>query len=246
MQNEIKDDQKMSINIEKLHNQVKSEILADEKYWRENSAKMRAIEQKVATYEDFRQIVLASHLRPLDKGESLRDNKNKETSTNKVWNSLATNSNSSSSHSNSTLTNNSSDLAIRRNNLINTVPRNGLEFAKLWRQCEENFDDEETRWQFLVNIGLKRLQELLDHQGDLLGKFLCLFSNKVLKSEAEANEDDVKFIVELLRIFSRSKRFVLNYSFLSKNEHEACQMVFKYLEDNGIKDIDDFKKSYSK
>lgn len=78
-------EEKMNINKEQIQNQVKREILLEEKYWRENSAKLRAVEQRVPTYEDFRQMVLASHLKPLDKGESIRDNKKNIN----IWNSLA-------------------------------------------------------------------------------------------------------------------------------------------------------------
>ena len=43
-----------SINFEKLEAQLSTAVDADEKYWRENDAKLRAVNQKVATYEEFR------------------------------------------------------------------------------------------------------------------------------------------------------------------------------------------------
>ena len=43
-----------SINFDKLEEELQSAVDADAKYWRENDAKFRAIEQKVATYDDFK------------------------------------------------------------------------------------------------------------------------------------------------------------------------------------------------
>ena len=43
-----------SINFDKLEKELQSAVDADAKYWRENDAKFRAIEQKVATYDDFK------------------------------------------------------------------------------------------------------------------------------------------------------------------------------------------------
>ena len=39
-------------------------VVADERYWRENDAKFRAVAQH-ASYDQFEQIVKASHLKPL-------------------------------------------------------------------------------------------------------------------------------------------------------------------------------------
>lgn len=42
----------MDFNI--LEKDLETAIAADEKYYRENSAKFRAVEQKVASYDEFR------------------------------------------------------------------------------------------------------------------------------------------------------------------------------------------------
>ena len=42
------------IDIKRLERELVSAVEADKKYWRENDAKFRAINQKVATYEEFR------------------------------------------------------------------------------------------------------------------------------------------------------------------------------------------------
>lgn len=42
------------INFEILEKELGDAMAADEKYERENKAKFRAVEQKVATYDEFR------------------------------------------------------------------------------------------------------------------------------------------------------------------------------------------------
>ena len=46
------------INLGKLERELASAIEADRKYSRENDAKFRAVAQRVATYEEFRQVEL--------------------------------------------------------------------------------------------------------------------------------------------------------------------------------------------
>jgi hypothetical protein len=43
-----------SINFDKLEKELEAAVESDNRYWRENDAKFRAINQKVATYEEFR------------------------------------------------------------------------------------------------------------------------------------------------------------------------------------------------
>ena len=55
------------IDFSKLEKELAAAVEADAKYQRENDAKFRAVEQRVGSYEEFRDIVAASHLKPLDK-----------------------------------------------------------------------------------------------------------------------------------------------------------------------------------
>ncbi|XP_059127886.1 coiled-coil domain-containing protein 103 isoform X2 [Peromyscus eremicus] len=55
-----------AINFKTLEKELQAALAADEKYKRENAAKLRAVEQRVPSYEEFRGIVLASHLKPLE------------------------------------------------------------------------------------------------------------------------------------------------------------------------------------
>ena len=42
------------IDFNKLERELEAAVESDERYWRENDAKMRAVEQRVETYEQFR------------------------------------------------------------------------------------------------------------------------------------------------------------------------------------------------
>jgi len=42
------------IDFNKLEIELASAVEADQRYWRENDAKLRAVQQKVATYDEFR------------------------------------------------------------------------------------------------------------------------------------------------------------------------------------------------
>ena len=52
--------------LESLANDLSKVIKSDEVYWRQNDAKFRALAQN-ATYDQFEEIVKASHLKPLGK-----------------------------------------------------------------------------------------------------------------------------------------------------------------------------------
>ena len=55
------------IDFRKLEKELALAVEADAKYDRENSAKFRAVEQRVGSYEEFRDIVSAAHLKPLER-----------------------------------------------------------------------------------------------------------------------------------------------------------------------------------
>lgn len=48
------DDDDKAIDFRKLEKELDSAVEAEAKYWRENDAKFRAVNQKVASYDEFR------------------------------------------------------------------------------------------------------------------------------------------------------------------------------------------------
>ena len=63
------------INFSKLRKNFISAQHADEKYSCENDAKFRAVHQNVKSYDEFRDIVAASHLQPLDRKDVIGSDK---------------------------------------------------------------------------------------------------------------------------------------------------------------------------
>ena len=241
--------EKISINIDKIQNEVKNAVNAEQRYWTENDAKMRAIAQHVPTYEDFRQIVLASHLKPLDKGESLKDNITKG---NKVWNSVAETSKTGGPGTNM-LTD--EELArLDKQNLIKSKPKNNLEFLKIWRTLEEMRDDD-AKWAFIKGLDENSMHQLCQLNGELLGKFLILFRDKIKQIEEQnAGGDDAQIqvfsniIAAMLQQFTKCNRFELNRMFLKKDEIDACKNVLKFVKKSELLSESDFvqlEKSYS-
>ncbi|KAK7944307.1 hypothetical protein WMY93_000035 [Mugilogobius chulae] len=55
------------IDFRALEKELRGSLRSEEKYQRENAAKLRAVNQRVGSYDEFRSLVLASHLKPLEK-----------------------------------------------------------------------------------------------------------------------------------------------------------------------------------
>ena len=58
-------------SLDQVETELNSMLAQDRSYWRENDAKFRAVAQN-ATYEQFEDIVKASHLKPLEKTDKSR------------------------------------------------------------------------------------------------------------------------------------------------------------------------------
>jgi coiled-coil domain-containing protein 103 len=225
--------EKFTFDKEQIQNQVKNEVLAEEKYWQKNSAKMRAVEQRVPTYEDFRQMVLASHLKPLEKGESIRDNKNKTN----TWNSLACSNNIDLNYE-ILLKESNLELEKQLNALINTKPKTSLEFTKIWRQIEEKHTDE-IKWNFLDNLGADSIKQIfsVEINGDMLGKFITLFEKKLDELITSEDKIDKSIIIKhldlifnLLNCFTRCNRFKLNLMFLKDSELNSFKKIVNFFD----------------
>jgi hypothetical protein len=237
----MNEEDKLVIDIAKIQSHVQRECLVEERYQRENSAKFRAIEQKVPTYEDFRQIVLASHLKPLEKGETLAKVKIKNMNT---WNTAKNQSTSGESDSNIK----NENIYDNKEKLLELKPTNNLEFLKIWRILDEKYDAE-AKWVFLQNVGVELTQKIFapEINGDILGKFIKLFAFK-LSEETNSTEMDAKLVVDFMNCFTRCQRFSLNKMFLKKEELQMCQEICVKLDKQKEKfdenDLQKLKSSY--
>jgi hypothetical protein len=230
----MNEEDKLVINTERLQSYVASQVLAEEKYQRENDAKLRAVNQRVPTYEDFRQMVLASHLKPLDKGETLRGPVGREKN-GKSWNSVMIGNKGDDSSKNGI----NANQDIETSDLVNVIPKSNLEFVKNWRFIEAKYSQDEgecnqMKWLFMWNLKAEKISQLFrpEINGEMLGKFLVLFECILKENETEKLE----FLVELLKVFTKCNRFNLNMMFLKASETEAAKNIFQLLEEHEIKE----------
>ncbi|XP_067005990.2 coiled-coil domain-containing protein 103 isoform X2 [Anabrus simplex] len=205
-------DFKEKIDFTELEKELHAAIEAEEKYVRENDAKLRAV-HTASSYDEFREIVKASHLKPLDKGE-----KANLTRKNCIWNTLATKKKPPELESMQT----SQQIKLEEDRL----PETAVEFQKRWRTL--NVAD---RLSLLKQMGTEQVGQLV--QAEIPVGLLGELVQAVLPFQS--NTADVVFVVRLLQEVSKAKRFNLNLQFLSSVEKSACKDLVEKL-NNSFKD----------
>ncbi|KAJ6660610.1 hypothetical protein lerEdw1_017607 [Lerista edwardsae] len=192
------------IDFRALEKELEAAVAADEKYKRENEAKFRAVHQKVASYEEFRDIVLASHLKPLEKKDKMGNKRNAP------WNSYAIKGSCKQAGE------------VELSQELERLPQTSVEFYRDWRRCLKT---SQQRYRFLLQLGPKNLGSIFqaDLGFGLLGEFLG-----VLAENACINNRDC--IVQILETLSGTKRFDLNVELLSKQEKVSGRHLFEKLQ----------------
>ncbi|XP_046543829.1 coiled-coil domain-containing protein 103-like [Haliotis rubra] len=187
----------------KLERELKAAVTADEKYNRENDAKLRAVHQKVASYDEFKEIVKASHLKPLEKGDKI------EGKFAQPWNMHA----DKKKHVTDSKDSETNEEKTR-------VPQNSLEFVREWRKLSLD-----KKYHFLIEIGPEKLENIFKPEigFGLLGDFLLVL--------LEVSQEELHIVLNILEGFSRTNRFSLSVQFMSSKEKEACEKLFKRIED---------------
>ncbi|KAJ8345648.1 hypothetical protein SKAU_G00298410 [Synaphobranchus kaupii] len=193
------------INFSALEKELQAALEADKKYRRENDAKFRAIHQNVGSYEEFRDIVLASHLQPLERKDKTGGPRKQP------WNPIASGTGKPSTAHCDTM-----EASEFR-------PRTAAEFSRDWRRFEGNAAD---RYQLLVSLGGEGVRRLFGAEvgSGLLGDFLLVLCECLRPADAA----DVAGVLDGM---SRTGRFGLNVSFLSRDERGAClRLITRLLE----------------
>ncbi|XP_036613961.1 coiled-coil domain-containing protein 103 [Trichosurus vulpecula] len=199
-----------TIDFRALEKELQAALAADEKYRRENAAKFRAVEQKVASYEEFRDIVLASHLKPLER----KDKKNIKKTV--PWNCLVTSTTAQTGiaphQEESTYISQKGDCQ----------PETSSDFYRAWRHYLQSGSE---RYQALLQLGAPNLGHLfrVDVGFGLLGELLVTLADNFKPADCAA-------VLEILHSLSRTGRFGLNLSLLSNAERESCQKLFQKLQ----------------
>ncbi|NXS65221.1 CC103 protein, partial [Pandion haliaetus] len=187
-----------------LERELRAAVVADERWERENNAKLRAVRQRVPSYEEFRNIVLASHLKPLEKKDKMGERRSM------LWNPCAAQAKAPQA----------SDVEIPQE--LDQLPRTSLEFYRDWRRCLKSGKE---KYQFLLELGGKALGRIFqaDLGFGLLGEFLMVLAENVCHEDRDA-------ILQILQSLSGTKRFGLNVDLLSESEKESSRDLFRKLQ----------------
>ncbi|OWF42376.1 coiled-coil domain-containing protein 103-like [Mizuhopecten yessoensis] len=198
---------KDSLNFDKLEKELYAAVDADKKYWRENDAKFRAVGQKVETYEEFQDIVKASHLKPLDKGDNLNG-----IVFDQPWNSHAIKMKNAAP-----LKSTGGDLQQN-----DDLPKNGPEFARDWRRHHKTV---QSQYGYLLKIGGARLGEMFKTEISfgLLGDILSALCHGFSSSDSTA-------VLAVVDGLCSANRFSLSVQFLSSKEKQVCSDLFQKLQ----------------
>eukprot|EP00058_Branchiostoma_floridae_P013145 XP_002598633.1 hypothetical protein BRAFLDRAFT_118362 [Branchiostoma floridae] len=206
------------LDFRKLERELAAAVEADHKYQRENDAKFRAIKQQVGSYDEFRDIVMASHLRPLEKKDNLQNMDIKQ-----PWNVHASTQADGQ---------NAAQTQIQQDE--EKLPKNGHEFARDWkRYCKTTPD----KYKFIKKIGGEKLAEIFKTEISfgLLGEILTALNDSYV-------QEDSGFVYQVLDGLTKVGRFELSVDFLSSKESQAAKELLGKLtkdltDDSGIEQV---------
>jgi len=206
-----------SINFKELGRCVNSQLQKDAKYDRENDAKFRAIRQRVATYEEFENIVIGAHLKPMKDDVANLNLKNGS------WDSSTGRAKQRSKHR---LNQHTDD----KNDEVDTglaAPSTVQDFGRVWNKLKTPSD----KYKYLVHVvGCAMIKKLYKSGIDsVLGSFIDTLHTGYV------NEDKT-VILDLLETFSQTSRFALTINFLEDAERTKVEDLFQKLE---VSDIDE-------
>ncbi|NXT29584.1 CC103 protein, partial [Syrrhaptes paradoxus] len=187
-----------------LERELRAAVAADERRERENAAKLRALRQRVPSYEEFRNIVLASHLKPLEKKDRMGERRNV------LWNPCAAHAKGPPA----------SDVEISQE--LDQLPRTSAEFYRDWRRCLKS---KKEKYQLLLELGGKALGRIFqaDLGFGLLGEFLAVLAENICGADRDA-------VLQILQSLAGTQRFGLNVDLLSETEKESSRDLFRKLQ----------------
>ncbi|XP_057571097.1 coiled-coil domain-containing protein 103 [Hippopotamus amphibius kiboko] len=196
------------IDFKALEKELQAALTADEKYKRENAAKLRAVEQRVASYEEFRGIVLASHLKPLERKDKIGGKRTVP------WNCHTIQGRPSQDEA----------TEISPEEML-LQPKTSAEFYRDWRRYLQSGPE---RYEALLQLGGPKLGRLfqIDVGFGLLGEMLVALADHVRPA-------DRWVVLGILRSLASTGRFTLNLSLMSPAERQSCRALFQKLQAMG-------------
>uniref|UniRef100_A0A8C9EMS4 Coiled-coil domain containing 103 n=1 Tax=Pavo cristatus TaxID=9049 RepID=A0A8C9EMS4_PAVCR len=150
-----------------------------------------------------RDIVLASHLRPLEKKDKMGNKRNV------LWNPCA-------GHTRGQQATEPSESPLEQ------LPRTSAEFYRDWRRCLKSSKE---KYQLLLKLEGKALSRIFQAElgFGLLGEFLTVLAENVCHEDKDA-------VLQILQSLSSTKRFGLNLDLLSTSEKESTRDLFRKLQ----------------
>lgn len=191
------------VDFNKLEKEFAEAVEADKKYKRENAAKFRAVEQRVGSYDEFRNIVLASNLQPLDRKDIEGGNTKPQ-----VLNSACQPSNRNGHIGDNTSEFHEDETARR-------FPDNADSFVKEWKRFSKT---NPMRYKQILRLNQDNIGKILPSElvGNLLGEIVVAL-NECFDTKCALR------VATALKYLSMNKRFSLSLQFLNKNEKAATK-----------------------
>ncbi|NWI95436.1 CC103 protein, partial [Pitta sordida] len=179
-------------------------LAEDERREREGEAKLRALRQRVPGYREFRDIVLASHLKPLEKKDRLGERRNV------LWNPCAAPARAAP------------PCPEEIPQELAHLPGTALELHRDWRRCLKTGTE---KYQFLLELGGEALGRIFqaDVGFGLLGEFLTVLAENIQPGDRAA-------VLHILHSLAGTERFGLNLELLSPSERERSRDLFQRLQ----------------
>ncbi|XP_054003708.1 coiled-coil domain-containing protein 103 [Hylaeus anthracinus] len=203
------------IDYKKLELELVEALKADELYKLQNDAKLRAVEQNVPTYEDFRQMVNAAHLKPLQRDDV-------ESKVKTSWNPVAINKNSNTIMVLDELKDKRSDEDRSNDVLENELPVTYEQFIRSWKIIKGY----EAKFNYLRHLRdtLREKVFSIEIPSTLFAELInvCLHRTVTITS-------DIECVVEILTVLSECNRFCLTACFMGENERATCTRLFREL-----------------
>nr|XP_002128158.1 coiled-coil domain-containing protein 103 [Ciona intestinalis] len=208
------------LNFHEIQRELCNAVARDEKYQRENDAKFRAINQKVQSYDEFRDIVAASHLKPMERGDKLGGMSYQK------WNV----------HSSKKVDVKSPiETEVVKTN--NRDPKTTSDFMKIWNQeCKTASQ----KYDLLMSAELKLLEKFFAVE--------CPMGDVITALQTEnSGQDHLENVLNILSVMKNSKRFALQLDFLTPKEKNNLKEVFKQLKIKGhdLEKLNDLSTVYN-
>lgn len=211
-----------SIDVKELEEQLELAIQDDKIYWLQNEAKLKAVSDHVETYNEFKNLVDAAHLKPLDKSDKL----NKEKLNKTIWNKLAEKDNAPSSvcnECNDTSKGNDGILPehsrSKDEDSLNIASANRENFLELLKQSNDKLS-------LLMQLGAPQFVNIFQNE---ISTTTVIEVFKVLLSFDRNSTEHIVFVAEFLGELINIERFSLILSFLTSSEKQTVESLFEKL-----------------